>query len=100
MPDVQQRPASLPDDVRPYRTIGPFDRKTLPEGLWRTHDLAQGVWGHVKLAEGRIAFVWDDGSGDTDLLAGPASVVVPPLVPHHVEADGDFSLTITFHRAL
>lgn len=99
MSDARQRPASLPGDVRAYRTIGPFDRSTLPDGLWRTHDLAQGTWGLVELAGGRIVFVWDDGSGDVAELAAPGSIVVPPQVPHHVEASGDFRLSITFHKA-
>ncbi|HSG35391.1 MAG TPA: DUF1971 domain-containing protein [Sphingomonadaceae bacterium] len=97
MPGI--RPANLPGNVRPYRTIGPFGRESLPAGLKRTHDLAEGVWGLVELVAGRIAFVWEDGSGDREELVAPAAIVVPPQVPHHVEATGEFSLTITFHRA-
>lgn len=92
------RPASLPAGASPYRTIGPFDRESLPAGLRRTHDLAEGVWGLVELAAGRVAFVWEDGSGDRLELQAPARIVVPPRVPHHVEAEGDFRLTISFHR--
>jgi tellurite resistance-related uncharacterized protein len=92
------RPASLPESAGPYRTIGPFGRETLPAGLLRTHDLAEGVWGLVELHSGRIVFVWEDGSGDRIELEAPARIIVPPQIPHHLEADGDFRLTITFHR--
>lgn len=93
------RSRSLPAGVFPYRTIGPFDAESLPAGLRQTHDLAEGVWGLVSLEEGRIGFVWEDGSGEQQDLVAPAEIVVPPKVPHHVSADGPFRLTITFHRA-
>ncbi len=93
------RPATLPPDVRPYRTIGPFDAASLPSGLLKSHRLAKGVWGLLDLAEGSIAFVWEDQQGGSTELTAPASLIVPPEVPHRVCADGHFRLTITFHRA-
>ncbi len=92
------RAKRLPEDVRPYRTIGPFDDATLPAGLRRTHDLAEDTWGLVELTEGTISFVWEDEGGETLDLSAPAQIVVPPRVPHHVESNGAFRLSITFLR--
>ncbi len=92
------RATRLPEDVRPYRTIGPFNEATLPAGLRRTHDLAEDTWGLVQLTEGTISFVWEDDGGETLDLSAPAEIVVPPRAAHHVESDGEFLLSITFLR--
>ena len=94
---MSKRPSQLPEGAEPYRTIGPFDAATLPAGLRRTHDLKQGTWGLVSLAEGSLSFVWEDEEGGRAELSAPVEIVVPPQVQHHVEGD-DFRLTITFYR--
>jgi tellurite resistance-related uncharacterized protein len=88
----------LPHGSAAYRSIGPFDAETLPAGLRAEHRLKEGTWGLLELTEGSLRFVWDDEGGGADDLAAPATLVVPPQVPHHVEGEGDFSLTIAFHR--
>ena len=89
---------ALPPGTEPYRTIGPFDARSLPQGLRREHQLKDGTWGLLVLSAGSLRFVWDDAAGGADDLAAPASLVVPPQVLHHVEGDGPFDLTIAFHR--
>lgn len=81
-----------------YRTIGPFDAQTLPTGLRSEHRLKEGTWGLLELSEGSLRFVWDDELGGSHDLVAPARVIVPPQVPHHVEGEGPFALTIAFHR--
>lgn len=92
------RAATLPVGAECYRMIGPFDADSLPSGLRAVHRLKLGTWGLIELAEGAIAFVWDDELGGSDSLSAPARLVVPPEVPHHVESAGPFSLTIGFYR--
>lgn len=82
----------------PYRTIGPFDAASLPAGLRAEHRLKPGAGGRVTLLAGSLRFVWDDGSGRIDEVSAPAEITVPPQVPHHVEGDGPFELTIAFYR--
>ena len=82
----------------PYRTIGPFDAASLPQGLRKQHRLKEGTWGLLVLSAGALRFVWDDDAGGVEELAAPVSLVVPPLVLHHVEGEGPFELTITFYR--
>jgi tellurite resistance-related uncharacterized protein len=88
----------LPYGSAAYRSIGPFDAQTLPAGLRAEHRLKEGTWGLLELTEGSLRFVWDDEDGGADDLAAPATLIVPPQVPHHVEGAGPFSLTIAFHR--
>lgn len=90
--------AALPSGVEPYRTIGPFDAATLPAGLRAEHRLKEGAWGLLALSAGSLRFVWDDELGGADDLAAPATLVIPSQVPHHVEGEGPFSLTVAFYR--
>jgi tellurite resistance-related uncharacterized protein len=92
------RRAELPQGSTAYRTIGPFDARTLPAGLRAEHRLKEGTWGLLTLSEGSLRFVWDDEQGGSEELVAPAALVVPPQVLHHVEGEGPFSLTIAFHR--
>jgi tellurite resistance-related uncharacterized protein len=71
----------------------------LPTGLRAEHRLKDGTWGVLDLSEGSLRFVGDDEAGGADKVTGPARIVIPPQVPHHVEGDGPFSLTIAFNRA-
>jgi tellurite resistance-related uncharacterized protein len=90
---------ALPAGAEPYRTIGPFDAQTLPQGLRGEHNLKPGTWGVLELSAGALRFVWDDEAGGVEELAAPATLVVPPEVLHHVEGEGPFALSITFNRA-
>ena len=92
------RPAVLPHGAAAYRTIGPFDGFSLPAGLLQTHHLKDGVWGVLRLEAGEVAFVWEEGDHERIALAAPAEIVVPPKIPHHLEVESDFSLTIEFYR--
>lgn len=81
------------------RAIGPFDAATLPRGLLSEHRLKPGRWGRLTLRSGAVKLVWDDGSGDSSELVAPATTVIPPERPHHLEHDGDFELEIAFLAA-
>jgi tellurite resistance-related uncharacterized protein len=89
---------ALPPGSVAYRTIGPFDALSLPQGLRNQHQLKEGAWGLLVLSAGSLRFVWDDGAGGAEHMSAPASLVVPPQVLHHVEGDQPFELTITFYR--
>ena len=92
------RPGVLPPGAACYRRIGPFDRQNLPSGLLHEHQLKEGVWGVVTLVSGSMHFIWDDVDGGELVISAPDSLVIPPETPHHVAANGDFSLEIEFYR--
>lgn len=89
---------SLPQ-LETYRTIGPFDTDSLPDGLRREHRLKSGTWGRLTVHSGEIMMCWDDGSGEAPwLLRAGAVAIVPPERPHHLEEIGPFNLSIEFQR--
>lgn len=95
---VTLRPDRLPIGAVCYRTVGPFDLDSLPDGLRKEHRLKTDVWGLLTLSQGSITFVWDDERGGEETLHAPAIFLVPPEVPHHLRVSGPFLLTIGFHR--
>ncbi|AKH41334.1 tellurite resistance protein TehB [Croceibacterium atlanticum] len=88
----------LPPASEAYRTIGPFDAQSLPQGLRAEHSLKPGTWAVLLLSEGSLRFVWDDETGGAEMLTAPVELIVPPQALHHVEGDGPFTVRITFHR--
>lgn len=90
------REPALPEGAAPYRHLGPFDVDTIPKGLWREHNLKDGVWAVLSVEEGRIRFCWDDAEGGVLLLTQGQHLLVPPIVPHHLEADGPVIVRLSF----
>lgn len=88
----------LPDDTAAYRTIGPFGSDSLPKGLLREHRLKEGTWGRLRVLSGKIRFVWDDDGADhAPIIGDRETVIIPPIVPHHIERLAtDFVLEIDF----
>ncbi len=86
----------MPADARIYRSIGPFDNQSIPKGLLAEHRLKPDVWARLELDEGTVTFVWDDSAGGLEKLTAPTQLIVPPEVPHHLEADSAFRLSIHF----
>lgn len=79
-----------------YRALGPFTVDTIPKGLWREHNLKADVWALLTVVEGRIRFCWDDAAGGAHLLETGAQIIVPPIVPHHLEKIGPVTITLSF----
>ena len=97
-----QKRFSLPHEAKVYRTIGPFDGTSLPKGLLREHRLKEGSWGRLRVLSGEILFVWDDADCEgQSVVVGPAAIVIiPPIVPHHLEMRAtDVLLEIEFFEA-
>jgi len=93
---VDRGPA-LPDGARAYRTIGPFAADTIPAGLLRRHNLKPDAWGLLTVEAGAVRFCWDDDAGGSRTLTAGDTMLVPPLVPHHLERSGPVTLRIAFH---
>ncbi len=86
----------LPDGFALVRAIGPFTAATLPKGLLAEHRLKADRWGLLTLREGAVRLVLDNGSGTITALVAPASTMILPEVPHHLEFEDDFLLEIAF----
>lgn len=90
---------TLPSGVQLVRTTDAFDHDSVPPGLLRAHHVAAGVHGRVRVLAGHMRFVWEDDEGGTSVaLAAGDTLVIPPLVRHHVELDPGARFVVEFHR--
>ena len=77
--------AELPDGLVVVRTAGPFDESTLPAGLRRSHRVASGTWGLLRVITGTARFsMQTEPATVRDLRAGDVQPI-PPDVLHAVE---------------
>lgn len=91
-------PGELPDGLELQRVTDVFDADSVPAGLLRAHQIAEGVWGRLVVHGGTVRFVWeDDPEHPVELVEGD-SIVVTPLRRHHVELGDDARFAVEFHR--
>jgi len=88
---------TLPSGLEHVRTTPVFDEATVPEGLRRAHQVAEGVWGVLRVHTGTVTFV-DEGSGESRDVPAGGSQVIPPATPHHVEPGEGATFAVEFHR--
>ena len=75
-----------------------FDENTLPAALRREHRTKQGVWGVIRVLEGELRLVLDDGGDDPGTILTPDRPgLVLPGQPHHVEPLGRMRMQVEFH---
>ena len=76
--------AELPAGLVIVRTVGPFDESTLPAGLRRSHRVARGTWGMLRVIKGCAHFTMHTHvPTERDLRAGDRQPI-PPDVLHEV----------------
>ena len=90
-------PTQLPADVALVRTTPEWDETSLPDGLRRAHQVAEGVWGRMVVRAGTVEFVFEDDDTHIVVEAGGA-VVIPPGRLHHVTPVGPATLAVEFYH--
>ncbi len=90
----------LPERLVLQRTTQEFDLASVPAGLLRSHRLAAGVWGVLRVRAGSLDFVWEDERDAAAVVElGPGeSIVVPPEAPHRVVLGDHARFVVEFHR--
>jgi tellurite resistance-related uncharacterized protein len=87
----------LPEDAAAYKQSPVFDQDTLPVALRRHHQTKQGVWGVIRILEGRLAYT--TFAPDCERILDPDSpAVVQPGEPHMVRPIGTVRFLIEFYR--
>ncbi|WP_422034616.1 DUF1971 domain-containing protein [Reyranella sp.] len=84
----------------PYRSTPVFDETTLPAALRREHRTKDGVWGVIRVLEGEVRLVLDDGpgaGGDGTILRPDRPGLIEPQQPHHVEPLGRMRMQVDFY---
>jgi hypothetical protein len=77
--------AELPSDLRVVRTAGPFDQETLPPGLRRTHEVADGTWGMLRVTAGEAELRIETEPPIVRHLTAGDDQPIPPEVPHTLQ---------------
>jgi tellurite resistance-related uncharacterized protein len=80
------------------RTTPTFDERSVPAGLLRAHQIADGVWGRLVVEEGSLDFAFEDAPAAVRTVSAGDHQVIPPATPHHVVINGPVSFGVEFHR--
>lgn len=83
----------------PYRSTPVFDEHTLPAALRRRHNTKAGVWGVVRVLEGRLKLTWLDPPSDVVLEEGGSGLLLPQQ-DHFVEPLGPMKMRVDFYDTL
>ncbi len=82
--------------ARPYRTTPVFDADTLPAALRAEHRTKRGVWGVIRMLEGRLRLVWIDPPSET-VVTPQLPGLITPDTPHYVEPLGPMRMQVEFY---
>ena len=82
--------------IGPYRSTAVFDETTLPDALRREHRTKAGVWGVIRVLEGRLRLERVDG-GEAEVLTPDRPGLVLPEQTHRVEPMGRMRMQVDFY---
>ena len=80
----------------PYRSTPVFDETSLPGALRREHRTKAGVWGVIRVLEGRVRLVILEPASEMVLSPDVPRRVLPEQ-PHLVEPLGPIRMQVDFH---
>lgn len=82
--------------IRPYRSTPVFDETSLPAALRNRHNTKAGVWGMVRVLEGRVRLTYLDPQSELVLDPGTPGLLLPQQ-PHFVEPLGPMRMQVDFY---
>jgi tellurite resistance-related uncharacterized protein len=80
----------------PYQRTAVFDENTLPAGLRKEHRTKQGVWGVIRVLDGRVRYKVLEPESEGILKPGHPGLVLPDQ-PHLVEPLGPMRMQVEFY---
>ena len=83
--------------MEPYRSTPVFDQDTLPAALRARHQTKAGVWGVIRVLEGKVRLTILDPPSET-VLTPERPGVVKPGQPHFVTPMGAMRMQVDFHE--
>ena len=87
---------TLTDLPKPYKSTPVFDETTLPAGLRREHRTKTGIWGVIRVLEGRVRYRVLDPGSETILDPDHPGMILPDQ-PHFVEPLGTMRMRVDFY---
>ena len=88
-----------PAGPAPYRSTALFDEQTIPIGLRRAHSTKPGVWGVIRVFEGRARLCFFDGTTCRNLDPDHPGLLLPGQL-HALEPIGAVRLQVDFYDRL
>lgn len=88
--------AELPEGLVRVRITPMWDEHTMPEGLRRTHRLARGTWGLIKVDSGQLRFVFRGDPIISVVVDDKGVQAIPPELEHFVQPLGHVRFSIEF----
>ena len=82
----------------PYRSTPVFDERTLPAALRSRHNTKAGVWGIIRVFEGRLRLTYLDPPSEIVVEQG-GSGLLQPQQDHFVEPLGPIRMRVDFYDA-
>lgn len=81
----------------PYKVTAVWTEQTLPAAIRSAHSTKAGTWGLLRVLEGAVRLVWEDGSGSETVVPGRPGLIRPEAL-HHVEPLGAARMQVEFYR--
>jgi tellurite methyltransferase len=88
--------AEIPGDLRFVRSSPEWDERSVPARLLRSRRLAEGTWGRITVAHGRLRFSAATQPTYERVLGRGDDQGVPPDIEHRVEPVGSVRFSIDF----
>jgi len=82
--------------AQPYRSTPVFDETTLPAALRSRHSTKAGVWGVIRVIEGRLRLTYLDPPSEIMLDPQTPGPLLPQQ-PHFVEPLGPMKMQVDFY---
>lgn len=88
-----------PAAPEPYKRTAVFDENTLPAGLRKEHRTKRGVWGVIRVLDGRLRYRILEPESEVILEPGHPGLVLPDQ-PHLVVPLGPMRMQVEFYDCL
>jgi tellurite resistance-related uncharacterized protein len=82
-----------------YKSTPHFTATTVPQSLLIAHRIKDGVWGLLRVVQGRLRYCIDADPPHAHVVEQGNTTVIEPGTLHHVEMlDAETEFVIEFHR--
>lgn len=89
---------TLPDKLILHKRTPDFDQDSVPAGILGRHTTAEGVWGKIKVTEGRLTYRILEPGIEEHILDIDHDGIVAPQAAHQVEISGPVKFYVEFYR--
>lgn len=93
---VLSKPSKTESAPTPYRSTPIFDQDSLPNALRREHRTKVGVWGVVRVIEGKLRLTYVEPPSEVIISPELPGLLLPDQ-PHFVEPVGEMKMQVDFY---